>query len=476
MDRYIGGISVLIYNIRTPNPKTFFMNSRTLHVLIASIMAVFIGSCQTGPGLKVAYFQADATPPIGSPVAYVLARSITDSLSARGIVLTGAGAPIVIATVDWITLSNEGLEFFSEKLAKAAGTTPDRVTIHVIHQHDAPRCDFSTEKLMEENGLGGTRHNNAYLRRVIDETTLALTRAMENLQPVSHIATGKAEVEKVASNRRILGEDGKVKIVRPSSTRDSASIAAPEGLIDPWLKSVSFWSGDKPLVTLSYYATHPQSYYGKGDVTAEFIGMARKARETKTGTPQVFFIGAAGNVAAGKYNDGSEQMRPVLAARIEKAMEQAWNTAEKRETPSEVVWKNKIVQLPPAAFMKEDSLLDVLKDSVSFTADERFGAARKIAWLRHQQKGAGINISALHLGKTRLLHLPSEIFVEYQLNAQKMFPGEEICTAGYGEGGQGYIGTEISYTEGGYETLPRVSSVAPQSESILLSVIREVLK
>ena len=51
--------------------------------------------------------------------------------------------------------------------------------------------------------------------------------------------------------------------------------------------------------------------------------MARKARETKTGTPQVFFIGAAGNVAAGKYNDGSEQMRPILAARIEKAMEQA---------------------------------------------------------------------------------------------------------------------------------------------------------
>ncbi len=451
--------------------------TKSIKLLAALLLSsLLFTSCKEKPDLRVAYFQADATPPIGSPVAYVPARSITDSLSARGIVLTGAGAPVVIASVDWILLSNEGMEYFSEKLAQAAGTTPDRVTIHTLHQHDAPRCDFSTEKLMEEHGLGGTRHDNAYQRRVMDETTAALTQSLENLQPVSHISTGKAKVEKVASNRRILGEDGKVKIVRPSFTKDSASIAAPEGVIDPWLKSVTFWGGDKPLVTLSYYATHPQSHYGKGDVTAEFIGMARRARETKTGTPQVFFIGAAGNVAAGKYNDGSPENRPVLASRIEKAMEEAWNTAEKLETPSDVHWKSKKVQLPIASFMKEDSLVAVLKDSINFTADDRFSSARKIAWLRQQEKGSGINVSALHLGKSKLLHLPSEIFVEYQLNAQKMRPGEEICTAGYGEGGQGYIGTEISYSEGGYETLPRVSLVAPQSESVLLSVIEEVLK
>ncbi len=446
--------------------------------LLAALLlsSLLFTSCKEKPDLRVAYFHADATPPLGSPVAYAPARSITDSLSARGIVLTGAGAPVVIASVDWITLSNEGTEYFSEKLAQAAGTTPDRVTIHVLHQHDTPRCDFSTEKLMEEHGLGGTRHDNTYLHRVIDETTLALTRAMKNLQPVSHIGTGKAKVEKVASNRRILGEDGKVKIVRFSSAKDSAAINAPEGLIDPWLKSVSFWSGDKPVVTLSYYATHPQSYYGKGDVTAEFIGMARRARETKTGTPQVFFIGAAGNVAAGKYNDGSPEMRPVLASRIEKAMEEAWSSAEKVKTPSDVHWKSQKVQLPPATFMKEDSLLVILKDSVNFTADQRFGSARKITWLRQQKKGAGINVSALHLGKSKILHLPSEIFVEYQLNAQKMCPGEEICTAGYGEGGQGYIGTEIAYTQGGYEVQPRVSMVDPKSESILLSVIGQVLE
>ncbi|WP_345029124.1 hypothetical protein [Ravibacter arvi] len=427
------------------------------------------------PDLKIAYFETDATPPIGSPVAYAPARSITDSLSARGVVLTGIGKPIVLATVDWITIANEGLTKFSQKLAQAAGTTADRVSIHVLHQHDTPRCDISTEKLLEKHGLGGKHHDMKYLNRVMDQASLAVSSAMKRLQPVTHIGIGKAKVDKVASNRRILGPDGKVAIVRFSSATDPKAIAAPEGLIDPWLRSVSFWSGDKAVVALSYYATHPQSYYGKGDVTAEFIGMARKAREATTGVPQVFFIGAAGNVAAGKYNDGSQAMRAVLAERIEKAMTASWAATEKREVSPQNNWSSQLVQLPPAAHMKVDSLQNILNDTGS-PAASRFGAARKLAWLEQQKKGAGIRVSSLRLGGVRLLHLPSELFVEYQLNAQKLCPEEEVCTAGYGEGGQGYIGTQIAYTQGGYEVEPRVSMVAPASEKVLMSAIQKVLK
>ena len=86
---------------------------------------------------------------------------------------------------------------------------------------------------------------------------------------------GKAKIEKVASNRRILGDDGKVKIVRYSASKAPAAIEAPEGVIDLYVRLVSFWNGDKAIACLTYYACHPQSYYGKGDVTAEFIGLAR---------------------------------------------------------------------------------------------------------------------------------------------------------------------------------------------------------
>ena len=72
---------------------------------------------------------------------------------------------------------------------------------------------------------------------------------------------------------------------------------------------------------LSYYATHPQSYYGQGGVSYDFVGMARAQRESALpGVPHIHFNGASGNVAAGKYNDGSPANRAVLASRLAAGM------------------------------------------------------------------------------------------------------------------------------------------------------------
>ena len=81
---------------------------------------------------------------------------------------------------------------------------------------------------------------------------------------MTHVGYGSGDVEKVASNRRILGADGKVQFVRYTACADPQIRALPEGTIDPDVRLVSFWNGDRPLAVLSYYATHPQSYYYTG--------------------------------------------------------------------------------------------------------------------------------------------------------------------------------------------------------------------
>ena len=93
--------------------------------------------------LKLATFDVDATPPIGSRMAYDPVTNAGDlGLRARGIVLLGAGRPIVLCAVDWLGIANEGHDAFCRTLAEAAGTTPDRVAVHTLHQHDAPDCDL----------------------------------------------------------------------------------------------------------------------------------------------------------------------------------------------------------------------------------------------------------------------------------------------------------------------------------------------
>src|SRR5690606_25082544 len=115
-------------------------------LISAFIILVFTGSnalnMPPGNEMKMAYFQVDITPPLGSPLAFGAARSIHDSLSARGIILVFDDKPVVLCAVDWIGVANEGLEVFREELARAVGTTSDRVSIHALHLHDAVRCDF----------------------------------------------------------------------------------------------------------------------------------------------------------------------------------------------------------------------------------------------------------------------------------------------------------------------------------------------
>lgn len=427
--------------------------------------------------LRVAVFCVDATPPIGSPVAYAPARSIQDPLSARGIVLLGAGRPIVLCAVDWIGVSNGGYDAWREALARAAETSPDRVTVHAVHQHDGPRCDFTTEELLAAHGLGGKRFDDSFARRTIEQTAAAIRDALSSARQVTHLGVGQAVVEKVASNRRLLGPDGRVKLVRYSSCRNPEAIAAPEGVIDPLLRMLSLWDGEEPIACLSYYATHPQSYYGQGHVTCEFPGLARNQLEQElSGVRQVYFTGAAGNVAAGKYNDGSPEAREVLTARMLEGMRKAWKSTKKEPLPAAGVdWRVEQVRFPLSPHLNADALEKTLADNAAKEAD-RLSAATKLAYLRRVQAGFPIDLSCLRLNNAYVLHMPGELFVEYQLAAQQLRPADTVCMAAYGQYGMGYIGTQIAYDQGGYETSALASNVAPGAEAVLMDAMRRLLQ
>jgi len=425
--------------------------------------------------LRMASFKADATPEIGMPVAYVKARSITDPLTARGVVLMGEGRPVVLCAVDWIGIGNGGHDEWRQGLAEAAGTTMDRVTVHALHQHDAVRCDLTAEALLTKHGLGGTRMDAAFCRKVIADTASAVREAMKSARPVTHLGIGEAKVDKVASNRRILGPSGRVLFGRMSASRDPKAKEADEGTIDPMLKLVSFWNGETPLACLTYYATHPQSFYGRGDVTAEFVGLARARRENELGLPHIHFNGASGNVAAGKYNDGSPEARVQLTERMADGMKRAWQATEKSPiTAAELDWRVASVRLPLAASLQRDALEKQLADDKA-DARNRLNAATKLALLNRTEAGHEFELSRLRLGMIHLLHMPGELFVEYQLAAQKMRPDATVCMAAYGDYATGYIGTEIAYSQGGYEVQAASSNTSPAVEKVLMDAMRKLL-
>jgi hypothetical protein len=453
--------------------------------MFRSLLAVAVALCLSLPALaadeplRIAVFEADLTPPLGTPLCDGLvkpAKEIVDPLSARGIVLLSGERPIVLCAMDWVGVGNSGYDAFRDGIAKAAGTARERVAVHCLHQHDAPGCDFQADEILVPSGLGGKLFDAAFARKAIDRVAAAVATAMKKPLAVTDVGIGKAKVSEVASNRRVMGTDGKVKYVRYSSTQDAKIRAEPEGVIDPYVQLLSFWDGERPVVSITYYATHPQSYYGAGGVSYDFPGLARRLRENELpGVAHIHFNGAGGNVTAGKYNDGAPANRPVLAGRLAKGMKEAFESAKKVPLKAaDVSWRVTGAALPLSPRY-------TVKDLESHLAEqklpmlERMRTARNLVWAKRCEAGDKIDISCLRLGPAYVLHMPGELFIEYQLAAQKMRPDAPVLMAAYGDYGPGYIGTAIAYGQGGYETGP-VSRVAPEVEDVLMRAMRELLK
>jgi len=427
-------------------------------------------------GIHIAPFRFDVTPPMGhsccggwiKPVV-----AVDDPLEAIGFVLLGTGKPIVICAVDWTGISNEAHVQWRSALAEAAGTTADRVAVQCVHQHNAPFACLGAERIVRAQGDLPHIVEVDFFRRCLDRGRESVARTVKQARRVTHVGTGQAKVEKVASNRRVFrDEDRRIKRMRGSSCRDAELRALPEGLIDPWLKTVAFYEGDRKIVACHYYATHPMSYYGDGRVSSDFAGLARKQRQKDDpACTHIYFTGCAGNIAAGKYNDGSKELRPVLTRRVLEGIVQS-EAHLKRAEIKRVQWKTVGLLPPPRSTLSAEALGQQIGNKNNRVVS-RNRPSYMLSWLRRLEQRIPIVLSSLHIGETRLLHLPAECFVQYQLRAQATAPSSFVATAAYGDGGPWYIPVREEYSCGGYEV--SVAFCDPKIDDLLTAGMKRLL-
>jgi hypothetical protein len=401
---------------------------------------------------QIATFSADVTIPLGHRCMGVLpqkSKTIVDPLQAHGFVLLGNDKPIVLCAVDWCEIRNEAYDRWRDVLAAAARTSPDRVLVCSLHQHDAPVSDIGAGNLLSRVDLEGELFDFSFHEIAIQRVAESMQASLESAQGITHIGTGQAKVEQVASNRRIVLADGRVTYGRGSRSGGNAVHRdAPDGLIDPFLKTVSFWNEDKLICELHGYATHPMSYYGRGGVSYDFVGMARERRRRDDGrVQQIYVSGCSGDVTAGKYNDGSAANRQLLANRLYVAMKAAAETIQK--SPLEQI-KLRTTQLD-LEFRKEanysrNALLQVLENA---DADirKRILAAMALSSRRRLNEGNKIDFPCVDLGSAQIVLFPGESFVGYQLMAQEMKPDSFVLSIGYGECWPGYVPTAAAFQD-----------------------------
>ncbi|MCA9040468.1 MAG: hypothetical protein KDA65_08985 [Planctomycetaceae bacterium] len=429
---------------------------------------------------SVSTFEVDVTPPLGHPTIASLcgpAKKILDPLWVKGLVLRGLKKPVVVAAIDWCEIRNQSYDLWRDRIAEAAGTTREQVMLTSVHQHDAPLSDNEAQQILTRYGYEGLMIDLAFQEECLEKVENAIRHSLTQSTPVTHYGLGRAEVQDLASNRRIRTESGKYAYYRGSFTADESIRNQSVGEIDPELKTISFWNEDQPVVAVSTYAVHPMSYYCRGEVSSDFVGMARQKRQEEMPTVfQIYCSGCSGDVTVSKYNQGDYPSRVALAERLQQGMREAW---EKTETFSidGLVFKAYEIELSPrSASDFSISAFEKLLADPQTPLSRRIDAAMGISWLNRVARDEKIDLPVLDFGNAKWFILPAEAFVGYQIEAQKMAPETFLMIPGYGECAPGYLPTSLAIEENFDEEHHwcQVSKRAPDEMQKALRLVLEV--
>ena len=110
------------------------------------------------PATHLATFNVDATVPLGHGLCGGWIKPVVEvdtPLLCLGVVLLGDEAAVVLAAVDWTGICNDAHTQFTQAIAEAAHTTPERVAVHArpSAQRALRRCHRARRLVSEHKDL-----------------------------------------------------------------------------------------------------------------------------------------------------------------------------------------------------------------------------------------------------------------------------------------------------------------------------------
>ena len=348
--------------------------------------------------------------------------------------------------MDFCGLMNSAYDDLAGALANSINVSHERVIIHCVHQHDTPLLNFEIEAY-----LNCETYPRQWWRELLHKCARSAAECLDRMDTISSLGNSETRLHGFASNRRIVGRDGKVTAMRSSRCEDASLRDEPVGVIDPMLRTVAFKdSAGRIAGSMSFYATHPQVSNGRDMYSADAPGealhiLAKRGR----GGMHAFFTGAGGNVAAGKYSSATDlegnllRFGAILAEGIDLNL-----GAMRWEEPQKLHWHVTDFPFPFQRMDREELLSQISDESLG-----RFQRLTKTVLLTCPEYGrnSSYHLSLLRTGRVRILFLPGEPFVEYQLYAQSLIPDEFLAVAGNCSDNFLYLPLAKHFAEGGYE-------------------------
>lgn len=425
--------------------------------------------------------QADITPKPGTHLAGAIgvhrpAQKVWDPLYARALVLENQGSKICILSLDLTIITRKYTTLIRQAAAEKFGFESGAVMVHATQTHPSPPLGH----FMADDDFEGIPPDCEWLRGgeesyytlTLEGIIKAIGLANENLEPVQ-VGVGSGIEARVAFNRRAVTRDGCVimpgKWPEPVGPVDIRYI---EGPIDPELGVMCFRRDDLSfLAILVNYTCHPVNVFhtSKPVVSADWPGALADELQRHKGQSCIPLIinGCCGNINTTPafdpdYVEDHRRMGKILAQMAERVIQ----TLEFREE-NVLDWSVKHIKIP---FRKmAPQLLEECKKLIAdhpgpvWTDEARTGVETN--WIMtanvmslHKQikreKVFDYEIQVFRIGKTAIVGLPGEPFVEGQLRIKMASPTYPTYVAHNVSHYVGYLPTKEGSARGGHEANP----------------------
>ena len=420
------------------NEKQYIMKKILLIVLIC-IPVYGYGQKQTGSVIRAGFSEIGITP----DKAIIMQgygnrkdpfKGIHDSIYAQAMYLSQGDEEVLLITSDLIGHSHHHVDMMKGMIHEETAIPEDKIFVTANHNHGGPVNGTygAVDKLPEDV--------KEYVETLYGKLAKISVEAKMDNQPVK-IGYEKGE-SKVNINRRAVYSEGEVWLGRN-----------PDGACDHDLDIIKFTDnkGKLKAVHVNYPCHGTCTGQDNYQLTGDWPGISANMMKKKLGGDVVVMVTAG----------ASADINPIYGP------------------------NNNFRQVNAVAYGVASVALDLVDKCVTTEFSELRSAATtevfpgKKSWESNliQESVPGddvtINFSAIRMGNIVLAGISGEMFTEIGMNVKQRSTGNTTIMT-HCNGASGYICTDISYKEGGYE--PQVSRLLPGSETDFENILVELIK
>jgi hypothetical protein len=411
---------------------------KILLIALVCLPVYAIGQKQTGSKIRAGFSEIGITP----DKAIIMQgygnrkdpfKGIHDSIFAQAMYLSQGEEEVLLITSDLIGHSHHNVNMLKGMIQKETGIPENKIFVTANHNHGGPvNGTYRPEEKMPDDVKN-------YVEVLYGKLAKISAEAKMDKQPVK-IGYEKGE-SKVNINRRAVYSEGEVWLGRN-----------PDGACDHDLDIIKFTdTKGKPLAVHVNYPCHGtctgQDNY---QLTGDWPGISANMMKEKLGGDVIIMVTAGASADINPIYGPNNNFRQVNAV--------AYGVA------------SVALELVDKCATTEFSELSSAYTTAAFPG--------KKGWDSNliQESVPGdevtINFSAIRIGNIVLAGISGELFTEIGMNVKQRSTGKTTIMT-HCNGASGYICTDISYKEGGYE--PKVSRLMPGSEKKFEDILVELI-